>query len=252
MAYRMNRAGRFRHSYPRSRQRMRYGPRLRMAKEPTRWEVGHFFLGNIINITDAGTNPSTIVTSLAQIRGHLGTDSPQGRVLDNAARALEIGGVVFRYEIIASSSIPGAIPDNTSEFTNRVDWRVLLVSDRLDTVGVPLAIPNWFNVTNPVIAAGSTDVEDLDDEYPTRIHWQNYHGTSWSNREGNGTGALNSQTVHVDNRRGGANLRLRLRLDDQHGLFFHFAQAHSGSDGVENTFIGSLQIAGTIYYRWRF
>lgn len=233
--------------------RRRFGPRLRAAKEPQRWEVGQFFFGNIINITDAGTNPSTIVTSLAQISGHLGVSTQeQGRVLDNAARALEIGGVVFRYEILSSFNSPSAIRDDTSELNNRLNWRVLLVSDRLDATGSPISIPNWFNVTNPVIAAGSTAAEDIDNEYPTRIHWQNFHGTSWSNREGNGTGAIGPTTFHTDNRRGGANLRLRLRLDDEHGLFFHFAQAHTNSDNGENSFVGQLLLTGTIYYRWRF
>lgn len=242
------RAG-YRSRYP----RRNYGRGLRRPKEPSRWEVGQFYLANITNITDAGNNPNVIVTSLAQITDHFGvTNTSQGITLDNAVRFLEIGGIVFRYEIIAGASIPGAIPDNTNEFTNRVDWRVLLVSDRLDALGQPTSIPNWFNTTAPVIAAASASGEDIDDNYPTRIHWQNYHGTTWSNREGNGTGALNSQTIHVDNRRGGANLRLRLRLDDQTGLFWHFAQAHTSSDGTENVFTGQLRITGTIYYRWRF
>lgn len=249
----------YRRNYSRARMRFnraprrRFGPRLRVAKEPQRWEVGHYFFGNIINITDQATTNATIVTSFAQIQDHFGeAGTSQGVTLNNGLRWLEIGGIVFRYEIVSTAQIPGAIPDNTSELINRMWWRVLLVSDRLDENGSPISIPNWFNVTNPVVAAASAATEDRDDEYPTRIHWQNFHGTTWGNREGNGTAALNSQTVHVDNRRGGANLRLRLRLDDNHGLFWHFAQIHESSDGNENVFIGRLALTGTIYYRWRF
>lgn len=233
--------------------RRRFGPVLRIPKEPQRWEVGHFFFGNIINITDGATPSATIVTSLAQILGHIGrSDDEQGRMISNMTRYLEIGGVVFRYEIVgnAQDSSGPNIPTSNSELSNRVNWRVLLVSDRLDTVGAPLSIPNWFNVTTPVIAAQSTSSEDIENEYPTRIHWQGFHGTSWTNREGNGTGAVGPSTFHVDNRRGGANLRLRLRLPDEHGLFFHFAQSSNGESDA--TFVGQLLLTGTIYYRVKF
>lgn len=234
--------------------RRRFGPRLRVAKEPQRWEVGHFFFGNIINITDAADSNATIVTSLAQIPNHIGrSDDEQGRMISNMTRWLEIGGIVFRYEIVSSVSEASGtnVPSAASELSDRTNWRVLLVSDRLDAVGSPVSIPNWFNVTTPVVAAASTTSEDLENEYPTRIHWQNFHGTTWANREGNGTGAVGPATFHVDNRRGGANLRLRLRLDDEHGLFVHFAQSSSFSDS-DRTVVGSLLMTGTIYYRVRF
>lgn len=231
--------------------RRRFGPRLRIAKEPQRWEVGHFFFGNIINITDTGTPNATIVTSFAQIPGHFGDNTAQGRTLDNAARWLEIGGVVFRYEVLFNANFPGGMEDQDAELQDLVTWRVLLCSDRLDSVGQPTSIPNWFNNTTPIIAAGANAAEDLDNVYPTRIHWQNFHTTSATLRAGSSTSAVGLQSTKVDSRRGSGNLRLRLRLDDQHGLFWHFAQAHSSPSDSENVYVGSLLLTGTVYYRFR-
>lgn len=233
--------------------RRRFGPRLRTASEPRRWEVGHFTLA-VTNITDIATPNATVVVSMGQIAGHFGTDSPQGRVLDNTARFLEIGGIIFRYRInVAWQLIDQVFPTNLSELSNLCQWRVLLVTDRLDAstpTPAPLSIPNWFNTTTPVIAAGATDTEDVDEQYPTRIHWQNYHESNASNRQGNGTGAVGPTRYSLDQRAGGANLRLRTRLPDQHGLFLHFAQRISNSNNFEAV-SATMNFVGTMYYRIR-
>jgi len=226
--------------------------RLRYSTEPRRWEVGHFFL-SVNNVTDFVTPNATIVTALGQIGGRIGVQgTTQGRALENATRFLEIGGIVFRYRVRLSAQMEevDTVPSATSELINQIDWRVLLVSDRLDAAGSPVSIPDWFNVTTPVSAASALTDEDLDPEYPTRIHWQNYHGTNVSNRAGSGTGSVGPSDYPSDQRAGGANLRLRLRLDDEHGLFLHFAQRSIGLNQSGNVFAGVLNFTGVIYYRF--
>jgi len=231
--------------------RRRFGSRLRPSTEPRRWEVGHFFL-SINNVTDQGTPNATIVTAMGQIGGRIGvTGTTQGRALENSTRYLEIGGIVFRYRIrLSAQLVDEVVPTENSELVNQIDWRLLLCSDRLDAAGVPASIPDWFNVTTPIAAASALTQEDEDTQYPTRIHWQGYHGTAVSNRQGNGTGSVGPIDYTTDNRTGGGNLRLRLRLDDEHGLFWHFAQRSVGLNNSENIFAGVANITGVMYYRF--
>lgn len=239
--------------FPRGRRRG-FGPRLRIPKEPFRWEVGqfHFRIQNVVNeVAPLGTT----VVSLAQIADHFGDlATAQGTALNDAMRFLEIGGIVFGYRIRRNWERSAAAPNpgvTQQEQTDSVDYKLLVVSDRLNDDGQPSTIPNWFNTTPPIINVASTTATDRDTRYPLRIHWQAYHGSENSTALGDPANAIGPSSYFLDSRSGRANLRLRLRLQDDVGLFFHFAQVVNDPSTAEFENDALVTISGTLYYRWR-
>lgn len=238
------------------RRSFRRGVRLRAPREPQRWEVGNVVIDQTYVLSAETDVVQTAVVALAQIPFHVGdVGTGQGRALNQFARKLEIGGIVFRYDIVdAAFSNWGEVGSFGANGRNRVQHRVLLCSDRLDAVGQPSSIPNWFTPTSPIVAVSASDpvITAEDQDFPTRIHWQNSHAYNrevWQTGSATSVVAPNTRTFST---RGGANLRLRLALDDTHGLFFHFASRLQQLSPADIEISGQLRILGTIYYRVRF
>lgn len=166
---------------------------------------------------------------------------------------MEVGGMVFSYSIRPTLINGNVLPDNNI-FSNFVENRVLLVSDRLTAAGTPNSIPNWFIAGNPIVAVDLTTpvIASEDVNYPVRIHWQDYRCFGLSYLQDLGVASNDSPFYQlVENTRGRANIRLRLSLKDTQGLFFHWATRVSNPAAGANITV-QFNCVGTIYYRVRF
>lgn len=247
----------YRRSFKRPpRRSFRRGVKLREPREPYRWEVGNIVIEQPYLLSAETDLVQTAVVSVAQIPFHVGDVSTgQGRALNQYARFLEIGGIVFRYHITDEAPSFGyAVTANNQAGFNIMQHRILLTSDRLDNIGQPSAIPNWFEPNSPLVTVSATTPVALaeDQDFPTRIHWQD---SKVYGRVAQQTGSATSviaPTVTTTSLHGGANLRLKLRLSDEHGLFFHCCTRLNLITPSDQEFAGRYTILGTIYYRVRF
>lgn len=219
--------------------------------EPKRsgfWQRANF---NIIatNVVDTGTPTGALVTVMAQIKDRVSdATTGTGRALGEQVKFLEVGGMVFDWSMYLNDV---SLADDTGLWS--LQSQIILVSDRLDKDGNPAAIETeWFNNQTPVSLASAQQVSDEENEYPTRVHWRHSRNIVGGAIASNTTGRIYpSQNVVL--LQGSANLRLRLRLDDEHCLAFHLPLFIANSGGAE--LLGgavTYTIAGSMYYRTRF
>jgi len=193
------------------------------------------------------------VLLLGQILNHfVDVGTGDGKSIPEGIKALDIGGLVFSYQMIPSLFI------TTEDALQDVYCisQLLVCSDRIDEGGNPVAIDcNWFTNTSPVNVASASEVQDEDQRFPTRVHWRCAHLIDQTfmpiTVETGGVTHISQYPVAMA--QGRFNKRLRLRLDDEHCLSFHFHVA------TDNQFPASgrqlavrCMISGSIYYRWVF
>jgi len=204
-------------------------------------------------IVSSAETTFTLVTSLAQITAHVGSSgTPQGRAINEFARSMEIGGMVFSYTLCPRDLGDALFVTDFDQ--NQFDHRVLVVSDAIDANGNPNSIPDWFVPGTPLVGVSDGSNTPLptsqDNVYPTRIHFQDRLSSGYGIAGGT-TG--NPVFPLYDRRTGHKNLRLNLRLSDKQGLFFHFAtKIFRPSAGDPTEFEHELRVTGTMYYRVRF
>lgn len=228
---------------------------LRYAREPSRWEVCNLVFQNGSFVT-ASANTFTGVVAMAMVFDRLGDQADgQGRAITNAVRALEIGGVVLSWRIFMESSpIANFNAQGTGPSVNQFDHRVLICSDRVDNAGNPNSVPDWFAPGIPLTSVSTTTpAANADDiEFPLRIHHQWHRGHNNETYTSESVSGGFPQTQFTEQLRGSCNLRLRLRLQDDTGLFFHFATRILDAEvAAPAGWAFAVHVVGTMYYRFR-
>jgi len=273
MAYR-----RFKSTYSRggsSRFRGRFRrTRMSSVHRPYKWERGNFYLEFLHLHIDPERLINTVVP-LAMINNLiLNSTDRDGRIQAEMQRALLIGGVKFTVvqNLITFPNIRIIPPGNTGLSVSNLagsssmmaDSKILLVSDRLvtdptDGLATPAALEsNFFTNTMPVTR--SSEVQDVQTLFPTRIHWQRYmqhnggYRHSYTINDGEITdldapwGAMDQP---VSNTHSTGNLRLRLRLQDDEVLAWFLTSFLNRSETLA-TFSCEVnfKLTGTIWYRY--
>ncbi|MGN5493392.1 hypothetical protein, partial [Campylobacter coli] len=197
-------------SYGRGRPRFR-GTTDRKVQRPQKWQAANFQFENIL-IPEEANDSQNVVTIVAQVPNRIGDSSTvQGRVLEAAARRLEIGGIVWTTTI-------RTVPFEPTELTNRWAGRQLhaiWAFDRLDSVAQPAAINTFWNLSqSPVTVVAAEDAEKEETNYPSRIV-RRYYDTHMFGVQSLGLDAPPS-SQEVRNSRWSGSLRLRQFLDDEH------------------------------------
>jgi len=218
--------------------------------QPTRtghWQRANMNLEALTLLTDGQDSISLTIIPIAQIFDRLA--SPVGAT-GQQIRFCEVGGVCFDWQ----TQLADIVQDSDSGLW-LVQTQILLVSDRLDTEGNPAALDsNWFTNTTPIVSATSGgEAQDEDQRFPTRVHWRhsrNFNGGVADAPIGiSGNGFYSTPVVSLQ---GSANLRLRLRLDDEHALAFHFTSKITDAAGVLQNAAFTHTVTGSLYYRTRY
>lgn len=226
--------------------------RTHQPKRTGHWQRANLRLDAENVVSEEGVNFNTVLV-IAQIDNHLGDDLTEaGRLETNTVKFLEIGGIVFDWQMV--------LTDQTLDFTTppttdvwRVENQIILASDRLDEEGNPVAIlSNWFTSTTPIPVAASTQQQDEDQRFPTRVHWR--HARTIAGGYGpfpDITGNY-QPSQSVVSLQGSANLRLRLALDDEHALTFHWTSVIAQNASTLSAAAVNLTVNGSMYYRVRY
>lgn len=242
----------FRSSRRRSFSRFR-GKRLHHApRKAGRYQRGNFFLTST-NFVNAPNQNNNIVLVLAKISEIIAPVNSTTTSINEAVKNLDIGGIKFKY-VVQDQTPTTFIGNNSVVRVGAV--QTLVCSDRLDQGGLPEAITTGWNLnTTPTALASAQSAADLDSVYPTRVHWRNMHliGLQEIERSVTTTNTWVNRQPNVRSSEGSANLKLRLRLDDEHGLTFHHCFSTDSTfptPGAEVDY--KLWLAGSIWYRFSF
>lgn len=208
---------------------LRSDPKLR------RWEFGNISFA--INHTTVPTGYTGTNTPLAQISTMLTDLSTNAGVIDAyKLRAIEVGGVVFNSHVLHNGQ-------PISEVSAHVLCFHAIFSARLDRLGNLVISPVFDQPTVPTITAASALLSTFQTEWPDKIHWREQRVMPVGQFD---VGKSNPQNYSS----GARSLRLRLRLSDEYGLFFH-----TGIRGpaalllpVQLTHV----VNGTLYWRARY
>lgn len=239
--------------------------RISTVHRPIRWERGNFHL----TVNHFHSNPDRLLNTIIPIANpqNFGdTTSATGRTLNQNIRALHVGGVKFTVAqwLVDSDIGQDPVNENLSTLVGSLSTKVLLVSDSTVTdsaagTSLPQAIEsNFFTNTQPVAAATAGEIQDVENLYPRRIHWQNYKSLNqWASNFYELSGEppeiipYAPQQQGMVNTHSGANLKLNLRLEDDEMLCFFvtsFLDVNSFALEPECVF----RISGTIWYRYQF
>lgn len=229
MPYRRARSSSRGRPFRRRRLGLRSDPRLR------RWEFANIsFAINQFGSSSAyvGTN-----TPLAQIPTMLSDLSTANGVLDAyKMRAVEVGGIVFNSFVFQNGQ-------PIQEVSAHVLCYHVLFSARLDRLGNLPLNPTFDQPTPPTITAASALLSQFQTEWPDKIHWRENRVLPIGSFD---VGKGNPQNYSS----GARSLRLRLRLSDEYGLFFH--TGIRGPASLLSNYQLTHVVNGTLYWRARY
>jgi len=190
--------------------------------------------------------------------GDMTTD--QGRALAEAARCVEIGGIVGAFYTRLGPQNDPADPIDVEELQEGMHVRNLIVGDRVVADGsdqpTPAAVAcNWFTNTSPVSIVHESQDEQF--QFPTRIFHQRYTPLNPSAVEVAGPSATGNgvipRAVGTVPCRDTFNLKLRARLEDDQGLYWHCASHTPNTvNWLTSEYSAVSTMVGTIFYRIRF
>lgn len=249
--------------------RFRFRRRENVVRRPIRWSRCNFYLPVLHLHADQDTRnvvTTSILAWVPTLEAAMGVTA--GPTMAQLTRKLVIGGIKFttqRRLVTATDPSLDLTPDDWRHTTLRqVDTKVLLVSDGTNmdaatsTIAPDALLPNYFTNTFPV--ASVAEPQDTDNRFPRRIHWQdfkrfdgsldNYMAVPFPGDPPDGEGHVWTKSLQTTvNAASGANLRLRLRLQDDEVLAFQHASFIPQSAAEDSQIEVQFITTGTLWYR---
>jgi len=239
----------------------------RNPARPRGLEQATFFIDETTQVDNSSGFETSIYTNLASIPlsvGNVGagviSNSPEARlgtVLASTWRAIMVHGIVMDWDINQinyggdSTQSEGIVWTCQHILTDKIDYNSTQVP-------APSSLGSYFPFTNmwPVATLSTTSPSDDRADpatLPTRIHWTRtqIHWLSPARVLSDEEGILyvpNGQSIHL--RPQTINKRLRVRVDDEHGLFltWHFRN-NASFDITSGARVFRRWARGTLYYR---
>lgn len=227
-------------------------------------EVATFFFEDSTALGNSSAFETQIYTVLASLPMSLGnsSSSPENRIgtaLQSMNRYIQVNGIVYDYGIEAA--------DRASDRSLAGDWYFChqLFTDRIEYNASDVAFPATIGSYSPfetlfpvaVLTTTSPEFNQRQGVMPTRIHLSRtrHYDASMGQSEGDQT----ENTLYwptgqkVDFREPTVNKRLRIRVDDNHGLFFGWFFRTGANFALPETDPRSIRrwARGQIYFRFR-
>jgi len=238
------------------------GGRTHSVTRPKRWEVATLYIHGQHSIPTAPGGMTMVYVHLASVQLALAnaTGDPAqqvGTALSSMQRACLIGGLVYdwggyRISQYDSSSSPRAISEVM--FTHQLLTDRLIMDTVTDDVR-PASLGSYepFAPTFPMASLSGTAPVVDQASFPTRVHFAKHFNS--------GLGSNNiidpvENTLYVPDGQmltqyfGTVNRRLKLRLDDEQGLFAMFACAPPGASTDVSGEQWRFWLRGKLYYRY--
>lgn len=249
--------------------RRSFGPRIRAAKEPGRYETTDFFIQSFLTVPSGSEAETMRAFPLAAIANALNQDPNTGTqqvgvILGNMTRAIELGGIVMDYGLDHLGDINSELTRTQGLFTHKTG----LCLDDIDTENGDVAmIPNFLNNWSPWTSGFPTaplftsiptpTAVTKDQNRPMRMLWSKTEANldvtprQIFNDEAGVLYVPDGQAVST--RHGTLNRRLRVLVNDHQGLYLYFATRNSASfqagAGVSDF---RFWAQGQLYWKWRF
>lgn len=228
---------------------------------PKRWEIGQFYIEQTMNPPNGSNAEQLTMLHIASISQSLlnatanTSESRLGTLLAQSKRALEVGGIVYDWGCYQLNDANA----NTSRTEGQLTWQHGLCTDKhVATAGSPItpnAILDWspLQSTFPTrILSTSTAFDDNNEaQQPTRIHftktWMMNAGIREVANDVEGVLYVPDGQILQQNF-GTVNRRLKLRLDDDQGLYAYFGVLTGAGFSNASSFL--VWLGGRIYYRY--
>jgi len=244
----------------------RPGGRYRDPQRTKGLDVSTFFIEDGVSIPNTPDDFQSIYTHIASLPlslesaglGSAGPEQRVGQVLSSGWRSMVVSGLAFDWGI-EQQSMDGDNGATIGEFW----WCFQVISDRVVIdVGTGVPIPASLSHYNPfrntwptaILSTTSPGVDTDEARFPTRIHFSH---TELFNGNANRIDNTQESVLYYPNgqkvaqRQSTFNRRLRVRLDEGHGLFFAWSFL-TGRDFFDvNTTDLRRWARGQLYYRVR-
>jgi len=240
--------------------RRRFGGGLRKSQTLQKWIAADFFVAITSDHPSGSATVQLNLIHLASVGLSYWGDATQS-ALDR--RAIDIGGIVFDYGIEFPS-----VAGDADDVTNTVDitplenmsafYNIGLCYDRMHLesgIGpIPDCIQTWEPFTSDFpIGTSTPDIDQSAISRPARVLWNKTHYKNFAmqlvlNNEGSDLYVPPLQSVQT--RTGTVNRRLRLRLDQNHGLYLYCATLNEGNFAVDaRALFRTVWFKGTLYWK---
>lgn len=222
----------------------------------TRVQRANFWLSQDLNVPESTVPPASlnIAFEIAKILDHVADfTAGDGVVMASMVKSIDISSIVFDYGWQLGHSVISAQFDPV--VNSYLALHTALCVDRLDASGVPVAVATWqpFEV-QPIVSAvggGLPATTTLEAGFPTRILWREHDCRNQGVAtivDTDGDLYFPYQTAVTPLRSGRVHKRLRLRLDDEHGLYIcASASNYNNNNSAPNSI--RFWAGGAIYYK---
>lgn len=247
------------------RSRFRRGPQLRRPVATAKWEVGRFYFDNTRTMATGSASETLQYFHLASISTSFGsaiggTEGRVGAVFAGMQRSLEIGGIVFDVDHLHRGDLQGDLLPGEGTY----DMHLSLVVDTIDRIipdgpGFPTSLDTyspWLS-SFPTAALQTTSPLDRSEPVtrPVRTYWErnvpiDLRPKIVLNDLGDTLYVPQNQRLNTTHYL--VNRRLKLRLDENQGLFLIEGTRNSAnfSSGSASRII-TTKLTGKLYYRYR-
>jgi len=248
--------------------RRRFGG-LRDPQRTRKLEQANFFIDEGTAVSNSSGASTTAYTHLASIALSLDFQTAAsetqrvGNVIASMQRSIEVVGMHFDWAIFQSGWESG----HGADINDGMVWSCFqLATDRLDVLTTgdapePASIGAYdpFQTTFPtaVLSPSTPGIASRQNTLPTRIHWTKTECHTLASSDFIPTSDPTELSVpngqFVRTRNGTFNRRVRIRLDDQHALFFIWAFRNSPIFTIPSAGprVFRRWARGTLYYRFR-
>lgn len=221
----------------------------------TRVQRANFLLhSNLTTVPGTSFASVNVAFELAKILDHVADfTAGDGVVMASMVRSIDISSIVFDYGYIQPFSVFSVAFDPLTD--RQLFLHTMLCVDRLGPGGVPDAVATVepFETQSIVSAVGGgiPATTTLEQGWPSRVLWREHdyrnQGIITITDTSDDLYTLTNQAVYRE-RSGRVHKRLRLRLDDEHGLYL-VASACNGTAGALDGTPIEFWAGGCIYYK---